>query len=144
MFPSLADILAAYECTIVLPLGSRGRLVGALAMHRRAAGAPSPDAIAFMESFAQQCGQALERAQLYEAEQSAREEAEEARSRADEANRAKGEFLAAMSHELRTPLNAIGGYADLIDLGVHGPVTSEQHEDLRADPAEPAAPAGDH
>ena len=26
-----------------------------------------------------------------------------------------------MSHELRTPLNAIGGYAELIELGVHGP-----------------------
>jgi hypothetical protein len=26
-----------------------------------------------------------------------------------------------MSHELRTPLNAIGGYAQLIEMGVHGP-----------------------
>lgn len=49
---------------------------------------------------------------------------------AESANQAKAEFLARMSHELRTPLNAIGGYVDLIELGVRGPVTPEQRRDL--------------
>jgi signal transduction histidine kinase len=57
--------------------------------------------------------------------------AEQERTRADEANRAKSEFLAVMSHELRTPLHAIGGYVDLIDLGLRGPVTAAQQLDLR-------------
>ena len=56
----------------------------------------------------------------------ARREAESARHDAELANRAKGDFLAAMSHELRTPLNAIGGYVELLQLGIHGPVSTAQ------------------
>lgn len=50
---------------------------------------------------------------------------------AEAADRAKSEFLTALSHELRTPLNAIAGYADLLLLGIRGPVTEQQADDLR-------------
>jgi len=63
-------------------------------------------------------------------ERAARLAAEAERHAAEESNRSKSAFLAMMSHELRTPLNAIGGYADLIDFGVHGPVTPAQSEAL--------------
>jgi PAS domain S-box-containing protein len=51
-------------------------------------------------------------------------------ARAEAANTAKSEFLAAMSHELRTPLNAIGGYTELLALGLAGPVKPEQKDYL--------------
>ncbi len=69
------------------------------------------------------------RTRTRELEQRTRE-AEEARARADDANRVKGEFLAAMSHELRTPLNAIGGFTDLLMMELPGPVTPQQQQYL--------------
>ena len=58
------------------------------------------------------------------------QEERSARMEAEASNQAKFEFLTRMSHELRTPLNAIAGYAQLLDLGVNGPLTDGQRQSI--------------
>ncbi|HEY0779391.1 MAG TPA: ATP-binding protein [Gemmatirosa sp.] len=106
------------------------RVIGAVAFDFTGARAFPPEERALLETVARQAAQAMDRALQFDAAHAARAAAETARARADAANQTKTLFLANMSHELRTPLNAIGGYVQLLEMELHGPVTPDQRAAL--------------
>jgi signal transduction histidine kinase len=109
---------------LTVPLVARTKLLGAITFVSAQHGLSySLEDVQLAEDVATRGALALDSAQVYDL-------ALVHQRSAETANKAKTAFLGAMSHELRTPLNAIGGYIDLLDMGLRGPVTETQHADF--------------
>jgi len=102
---------------MITPLLGRGRVLGAITFVTMD---PERDYdeedLVLAEELGRRAAIALDNARLYRD--------------AQEANRAKADFLAVMSHELRTPLNAIMGYSDLLDAEVSGELSDKQRRQI--------------
>lgn len=103
------------ESVLAVPLVARDQTFGAINLFRE--GRPFVhDDLELVQDFASRAAVALDNARLY--------------VKAQEASKAKSDFLAVMSHELRTPLSAISGYVDLLDAEIAGPINQRQKQYL--------------
>ena len=102
---------------LVAPLLAQEQVLGVIVVVRRADASPFDSReIQRLHAVADHAALALWKAQLLE--------------HAQEADRAKGRFLATMSHELRTPLTALAGYEELLADSVLGPLSDSQRDVL--------------
>jgi signal transduction histidine kinase/DNA-binding response OmpR family regulator len=110
-----------WRSMLVVPLLREDRILGALVVRRKTAGAFDPDITDLLETFASQSALAVQNAHLFR-------EIAQKRHEVELASRHKSEFLASMSHELRTPLNAVIGFSDVLLEEMFGGLNEKQNE----------------
>ncbi|HEY4306293.1 MAG TPA: ATP-binding protein [Gemmatimonadaceae bacterium] len=118
---------------MIVPLVARGRGFGAITFSMAGSGRTlTTEDLEIAMELARRTASSIDNAVIYR-------RSLELRLEAEAASNAKSEFLAKMSHEIRTPINAMMGYAELMHMGISGPINEQQSKQL-----ERIRASGDH
>jgi len=119
------------EMLMCAPLISKDELVGVM-VAVRLGDRPlfTQNDLGFLIGLAGQAVIAIQNARLYISEQTRAAELARALERQHELDRLKTEFIQNISHELRTPLAIVRGYAEMLDTGAFGELSSDQREPI--------------
>jgi signal transduction histidine kinase len=113
------------KSVLLLPVGKLDGWMGAIGLDETAVKRVwQEDDVQLMQTIARMLNTYIERQQSQEA-------LAQAHDAALAASRFKSELLAKVSHELRTPLSAIKGYAQLLQLGSYGTLSTQQAEPIK-------------
>jgi len=112
-----------------VPIVHDGRVIGMYATANSAEGY-SPETVAWLAPFNATCALLINLYRQFSERDRIQQAITRARDEAEQASRAKSEFLSAMSHELRTPLNAILGFAQLLANGRRDPLSARQQRQV--------------
>jgi len=107
LYPNAIARGAGASSSLVVPMVRNGVTLGVVGFAGNRAGGFSDDQVSLLQTFAGQAAIAVDNARLLR-------ELEAQTRIAEEANAAKGSFLATMSHEIRTPMNAVIGMSGLL------------------------------